>query len=268
MRDFLGRYKIVWVIVLVVVLTAFFFFFPKKSSDEENYQSFSDLVNEGAEMVNEVANESGDLLINEKEKVLLENSYETLDIPFIPQAPFAEWDNPIFQNGCEEATSLMVVYWTKRRGLNEQEAKEEIIAMSDYQKEKFGEDRDTSSYDTMERIIKGYFGYKDVEVKRDIVLKDIINEIGKGRAVIIPANGQLLGNPYFTQPGPERHMVVIRGYDKNSKEFIVNDPGTKRGEKYCYQEEILFNAIRDYPTGYHEPIEKIEKVMIVIGRNN
>lgn len=275
MRDFLGRYnglnkltiKIFWIIALVVFLTAFFLFFPKKSSDEGDYQALPDLVDE-VETLDEIIEEEGDLLINEKEEVLPETVHKILDVPFIPQAPFAEWDNPIFQDGCEEASSLMVVYWARGKGLDEQKAKEEIIAISNYQEERFGEYRDTSSYDTMERIIKGYFGYNFVEIKRDIVLKDIINEIEKGKAVIIPANGQLLGNPYFTQPGPERHMLVIMGYDANSREFITNDPGTKRGEKYRYQEEILFNAIRDYPTGYHQPIEKIEKVMIMIGRES
>ena len=245
MKNFLEGYKITWIVVLVVVLTAFFLFFPKKSLEEKKEEA---------------------VVATTKEEILLENSYEIFDVPFIPQAPFAEWDNPIFQDGCEEATSLMVVSWARGSGLDEEEAKKEIIAMSDYQKEKFGEYRDTSSYDTMERIIKGYFGYNAVEVKREIILEDIIDEIEKGNVVIIPANGQLLGNPYFTPPGPERHMVVIWGYDTNSGEFIVNDPGTKRGEKYRYQKEILFKAIRDYPTGYHEPIEEIEKVMIVIGR--
>ena len=266
MKDFFGKYKIVWVVVLIVVLAAFFFFFPKKSLDEEDYQGFSDLVDKDVRMTNEAVDEGKDLLGNEKEEALPENSHKILDIPFIPQAPFAEWDNPIFQDGCEEAAALMAVYWARGKSLDKWKAKEEIIAMSAYQKEKFGEYRDTSSYDTMERIIKGYFGYNDVEVKREIVLKDIIDEIKKGRAVIVPTNGRLLGNPYFTLPGPERHNLVIRGYDSEKQEFIVNDPGTRRGEKYRYQEEILFNAIRDYPTGYHQPIDRIEKVMIVVWR--
>ena len=42
--------------------------------------------------------------------------------------------------------------------------------------------------------------------------------------------------------------------------------GTRLGEGYRYPVSTLFAAIRDYPTGYHEPIERTEKVMIVVSR--
>ncbi len=59
-------------------------------------------------------------------------------------------------------------------------------------------------------------------------------------------------------------MLVIRGYDQANKEFITNDSGTRRGELYRYNEEVLYQAIRDYLTGYHKPIDKVEKVMMVV----
>jgi len=77
-------------------------------------------------------------------------------------------------------------------------------------------------------------------------------------------NGQMMHNPYFTPPGPPRHMILIRGYDANKKIFITNDPGTRNGELYEYNYDVLFNAIRDYPTGYHELINVVEKNMIVV----
>ncbi len=36
-----------------------------------------------------------------------------LDIPFTPQAPFGEWSNPIYQDGCEEAVRLIAVRWAR-----------------------------------------------------------------------------------------------------------------------------------------------------------
>ena len=190
-----------------------------------------------------------------------------LDIPFTSQAPWAEWDNSVFQDGCEEAASLMVIYWVRGKKLNKDLARQEIAALADYQKEKFGSANDTSAEDTVKRIIKGYFGYEKAKVKEIKRVDDIIEEIKNGRAVIVPTNGQLLGNPYYTQPGPERHNLVLRGYDEQKEEFITNDPGTKRGELYRYSEQVLFKAIRDYPTGDHLPIEKIEKKMIVVYNN-
>ena len=79
-------------------------------------------------------------------------------------------------------------------------------------------------------------------------------------------NGQKLGNPFFTAPGPERHMLVVIGYDPEKLEFITNDPGTRQGEAYRYPVNVLWLAIRDYPTGDHEPITEVVKKMIVIGR--
>lgn len=188
-----------------------------------------------------------------------------LDIPFVSQAPFEEWNNPVYQDGCEEAAALMAVYWVLNKDLNKEIAQQEILAISDYEQENFGTYIDTSVYDTTKRIIKGYFGYNKAEVKEVNEINDIVNEIKNNRAVIIPTNGQLLNNPYFTPPGPERHNLVIRGYDSENQEFIVNDPGTKRGGEYRYSQEVLFNAIRDYPTGNHNPIINQEKFMIVIG---
>jgi hypothetical protein len=51
------------------------------------------------------------------------------------------------------------------------------------------------------------------------------------------------------------------------KEFITNDPGTKRGFHYRYNEKVLYNAIRNYPTGNHLPIKGEQKTGIAISAN-
>ena len=253
------KYRIGIIFFIILTAAVVHFYSPEESLEEiKDYESFSDLNEklESPDVKKEVL----------PEKKIEKKEYPLLDIDFIPQAPFGEWDNPIYQDGCEEAVSLMAIYWALDKDLNNQIAKEEISLISQYQEDNFGGFGfiDTSAFDTVKRIIQGYFGYNQVRVEKDIVLKDIISEIEKGNAVIVPANGQLLGNPYFTPPGPERHNLIIRGYDENTKEFITNDPGTKRGELYRYKEDVLYNAIRDYPTGDHLPITKIEKNMIVV----
>lgn len=193
-----------------------------------------------------------------RSKVLIEN------VPFAPQAPFAEWKDPRFQDGCEEAVTLLAVYWAKGLALDKTKAKEEILAMSAYQSEKYQEFRDTSASDTATRLIAGYFNFDKFEVRYNISLEDIKAEIGKGNLVIVPVNGQALNNPHFTPPGPERHNIVVRGFDDTKAEIITNDPGIKEGELYRYPEQVFFNAIRDYPTGYHQPIREQKKVMIIV----
>jgi hypothetical protein len=82
--------------------------------------------------------------------------------------------------------------------------------------------------------------------------------------VIVSVDGRKLGNPYYTQPGPSHHKVVIIGHDPDNGEFITNDPGTSRGKQYRYPEQILFNAIHDYLTGNDLPLPPRRTAMIVV----
>jgi len=191
-------------------------------------------------------------------KVLINN------VPFTTQAPFGDWADQREQDGCEESSSLMAVKWARGESLSKDEALKEITGISDWLLGKYGEYRDISGQNTVDWIFKDYFNYNNVSLVHDIGVNDIIEELNKGNLIITPMNGQLMHNPYYKAPGPPRHMVVIRGYDPAIKEFITNDPGTKNGELYRYDATILYSAIRDYPTGYHEIISDIEKNMIVI----
>lgn len=185
-------------------------------------------------------------------------------VPFSAQAPFADWQDQRQQDGCEEASALMAVKWAKNEALTQEQALDQILGSSEYTQEKYGEYRDISTQDALSWIIKDYLGYSGARYEHNIQLQDIISEIDQGNLVITPMDGQIMNNPYFTPPGPSRHMVLIRGYDSKDRKIITNDPGTRHGELYEYDYDIFYNAIRDYPTGYHEPIEKIEKNMIVI----
>lgn len=209
---------------------------------------------------------SEDKNLPKSEDKIIEKNLEVKEriMSFTPQAPFGEWSDPMQQDGCEEAVSLMAVSWAKGEEFNLEKAKEKIISASEYELKNFGEFRDSSASDVLVRIIKGYYGYDNAFLKNNISVDDIIAELNQGNVVITPMNGQLLKNPFYTPPGPIRHMIIIRGYDEKTKEFITFDPGTKHGENYRYNVTLFYNAIRDYLTGYHETITKEEKNMIVI----
>ncbi|GEM_PF-584240 len=183
---------------------------------------------------------------------------------FISQAPTTKWGNPIFQNACEEASLLMAYQWYhEAKSYTKKQAEKKIITTARAMKKKYGSYYDSSAYDTAE-FAKEYFKLKNIFVRFDIRAQDIINELEKGNLVIVPANGIKLKNPNFKQPGPLQHMLVVKGYDFDTHEFITNDPGTRRGENYRYGEKRLINAIRDYPTGEHKPITASRKAMIVV----
>lgn len=190
--------------------------------------------------------------------VLLDN------VPFTRQAPFGNWADERQQDGCEEASVLMAVRWANGQSLTLKEAEKEILAISDFELVQYGGFHDTSVADTVARIFVGYFHFNNAEARYGVSSNDIISELQKGNLVIVPANGQKLNNPNFTYPGPIHHMLVIRGYDPKTDEFITNDPGTRLGEMYKYPVSTMMNAIYDYVTGHNEPVPKIIKAMIVV----
>lgn len=188
-----------------------------------------------------------------------------LNVPFTVQAPFAQWSDPRQQDACEEAAVLMAMKWVKSEKIGSPAAAlAEILAMSHWQEDKYGDYHDTSATDTVKRLFNDYYGYTKAEVKPVTAPGDISHELEQGHLVITPMNGQALNNPHFTQPGPERHNIVVIGFDQKTDEFITNDPGIREGKNYRYPQDVFFNAIRDYPTGNHVPIKSAEKRMIVV----
>jgi len=158
----------------------------------------------------------------------------------------------------------MAMSWIKGTDITPEKARQEIIAVSDYELANYGVFLDTSAQDTFDRIFKGYYKYQKIELRYDFSVEDIKDELHDGNLVVAPMNGQELHNPYYTQPGPLRHMLVIIGYDPDSREFITNDPGTRLGKQYRYSEQTLFEAIHDYSTGDDLPLPPKRKAMIVV----
>ncbi len=199
-----------------------------------------------------------------KAEEIIEEKNVLFDVPFISQAPFGNWSDPRKQDGCEEAAAIMAMAWINNEKLTAKTADEKIDEISAYEEKIYGNFHDTNAQDSAERIFKGFFEYDNIEVKHNITKEDIKQELFKGNLVIVPTNGQLLNNPNYTPPGPTTHNLVIIGYDISTDEFITNDSGTRRGEKYRYDEDVLERALLDYPTGNHEKIEEIKTAMIVV----
>lgn len=188
-------------------------------------------------------------------------------VPFTVQAPFGEWNDPHFQNACEEASVIMVEHWRIGEALTPAHAKEEIRAMESFEERLFGNAIDTSAADTL-KLFQEYYQTSDGNVFYDITADQIRGALVEGDAVIVPADGRKLKNPNFVPPGPTRHMLVVIGYDAGTKTFVTNDPGTRNGRSYRYSEAVLMDAIQDYPTGDHLPNKDSRKAMIVIPKGD
>ena len=95
-------------------------------------------------------------------------------------------------------------------------------------------------------FIEEYYGLKAVVIDNPSV-EDIKELVAAGKPVIVPAAGRELGNPNFTGEGPLYHMYVIRGYTADT--FITNDPGTRNGENYVYDTDVVMDSMRDWNNG-------------------
>jgi hypothetical protein len=184
-----------------------------------------------------------------------------LEVPFIVQAPFANWELP-YKEACEEASVMMVHnYYEGNSITSQEEMKSEIDAIIGWGGETFG------MFDTTTAQTARYFteklGYEEerVHVVYDMTIQDIKALLDQNIPVIVPAAGRELGNIYFQNPGPLYHMLVITGY--KGDEFITQDPGTRRGEGYRYNQTVLYNAIHDL-TPDLEDINSGGKVMLVV----
>lgn len=182
-----------------------------------------------------------------------------LDVPFTPQAPYANW-NPPFDEACEEASLLMAYRHRMGEHLTPEDANNRIIEMTAWQDQR-GYTIDVTT-EELSAIAREYYDVEAaVYVDGDVTVENIKRLIAAGYPVIIPAAGQLLGNPNFRGAGPPYHMLVITGYTES--DFVTNDPGTRRGEDYVYSQTVIMNAIADW-TGSTDTIESGQKAMMVI----
>lgn len=192
-----------------------------------------------------------------------------LDVPFVVQAPFAEWSDPTFQNACEEASIIMAMGWLKgEKEISPTETKRRILYIVAFEDQAFGYDTDTDVSD-MARIFREHFGYSKIEPEKGVSLDDIRKAVTAGQLVLVPTFGQALDNPHYTAPGPIVHMLAIIGYDPAKKEFVTNDPGTKHGAGYRYAENVLFDAVWGYPSGKdvpEKPAANRRKDMLIISK--
>jgi hypothetical protein len=183
-----------------------------------------------------------------------------LPVPFLCQAPFGNWKQP-WQDACEEAAVLMAIHYVRNYPLDKESGNQEILGMVKYQEKRWGGHHDLTAKQTA-KLVKEYYRYNKIRVFYDIRVEDIKKELAAGNVVITPMAGRLLGNPYYTPPGPAYHYMLFKGYDDEKGEFITNDAGTKRGRDYRYKYKVVYNAIHDW-TGDKETIAQGRKAMII-----
>lgn len=266
----MNKSKIIFIGAFFLITISLFFVVHRKKIEAPIVVG-NELTGENKEIVPETKKDSA--ASEKKEKPVEIDKKTSVDtklpnkiliaVPFTSQAPFGKWDE-YHEETCEEASLLMVQYFLQKKKLTKEIAEKELQDMVAYQIKHYGDYMDSTA-EQMVRLAADFYGIKNLRVVYDFSKEELKKELAKGNPVIIPAAGRLLGNPNFTAPGPLYHALVLVGYDGNI--IIANDPGTRRGEGYRYDIDILFNAIHDF-AGDKNKIEIGRKAMIVVEEEN
>lgn len=233
------------------------FILLKSNKPPETYISeVRDIISEVKEEVIKKG-ENGNGIVNPEEKL---PEKILIKVPFTSQAPYGVWDEK-HEEACEEAAIIILKYYLDKKDLTKEIAEKEIQRVIDFEIQNYGNYKDSNA-EQIVKLAKDFYGIEKFKIIYDFEREDVKKELAKSNPIIIPAAGRELGNPYYTQPGPLYHMLVLIGY--SGDQIITNDPGTRRGEGYRYNINILYDAIHDFP-GDKNKIGEGRKAMIIIG---
>jgi len=191
--------------------------------------------------VNNNANTNSNLNANSAAQTL--SAEYNLNVAFTSQAPFAAWDQD-HEEFCEEAAVLMVGRYWKNLGIKDKaDAEAALQELKTWEIDNLGFYYDTTAAETA-TIFTGLYGLT-YDLVEDPTVSTIKRAVAADKPVIVPTDGRALGNPNFRQPGPVYHNLVIKGYTDDGK-FITNDPGTRKGADYVYDESVVMDAMHDW----------------------
>ncbi len=170
-----------------------------------------------------------------------------LEVPYVNEAPLGVFSGP-WKNACEEASISMVeAYYLGQKTVEKNEAEEFMRMLFEKEDILYGLNSNSDTVRTTE-IINRYSSY-GAFIKENPTIEEIKSEIDQGRPVLTPNYGFGLKNPNipFLLSGSSYHMVVVIGYNDETREFITNDSGdAKTGAGYRYGYDLFMLAIRDY----------------------
>jgi hypothetical protein len=181
-----------------------------------------------------------------------------LAVPFTSQAPYRNWDE-LHNDACEEASFYMVIEYYNGMPAGEVDpatSDPELIRMV-HAEEELGMGPSISLAQAQDFLMRDS-GTVAVIVENPTV-EDIKALVAAGKPVIVPAAGRELGNPNFTGEGPLYHMFVIRGYTDTT--FITNDPGTRLGQNYIYDIDVVMEAMGDWVN--EDPHNSPKRIMYI-----
>ncbi len=160
---------------------------------------------------------------------------EPLTPPFISQAPLWDWKEP-WSDFAEEAVIAMVRHWlAETEPEYPRTTANELLAIAEEAGEK------QLSLEKISLLLNA----PQMDIQLDPTVQSLIQAFDTRAVVIIPVNGRVLQNPFYSKPEPLQHMVLVYGYDAETDRFLAQDPGTNRGEATEFEPEKLLKSIQD-----------------------
>ncbi|QQS22711.1 C39 family peptidase [bacterium] len=184
-----------------------------------------------------------------------------LPIPFSPQAPNDNWSR---NEDCEETSITMAnafLSGNTSNTLESSEAQKSIDNLKIWEDANLGFNVDTGA-DATTRMAEGAFSLKVTQIA-GFTEQDLKRELASGYPILLPINAKLIKGQQYRNEGPTYHMVVIRGY-RNGK-FIINDPGTERGNGNEFTFQDLHNAAADWDNHAQE-MKPDRKIVLVLSK--
>lgn len=164
-------------------------------------------------------------------------------VPFTTQAPVGAWASNPWNQMAEEAVILMAQAWSQGESeLAPSRAVDELLAMAEWEKAKWGSYGDNTAQQILE-IFQEFYGNQKSYLSNDLTLLN--EEVQNGSLIILLVRGEKLNNPYYSDPAPENHILLLTDYIESSDSFLAHDPGTSRGRSFEYTKETLLTSAQN-----------------------
>lgn len=126
------KFFIFTVIFFLLLLSGFFWRGAEKvkmqSAERESRVADAEAQNVEERRVQDASREAAPAVAQEKPHEEKPMTGVDRAVPFVVQAPDGDWKNPRYQDGCEEATVLMALWWAEGKTIAD--AKRELGAIS------------------------------------------------------------------------------------------------------------------------------------------
>lgn len=232
--------SLVALFVLIVLIVGSAFLLKRFYDNRKQQDALSQIANVPSETVLPTAvNSQNPEIANTQTLIPAELNLQVL---FTSQAPTGNWDHQ-HEEDCEEASMLMASRYFSGMGIASAEDAETALAqIVDWENTNLGVS-DSITADQVAQTLIQMLTLK-AEIIHNPTVDDIKLAITENELVIVPSAGRLLGNSFYTAPGPLYHMLLIKGFTQT--QFITNDPGTRHGENYPYDFKTILDANHDW----------------------